>query len=84
MAVVLDDFNFGALQVAQDLLNTHEECSLRGLKNTAKWLAELNYAVSQKLELEIADNLFCERQPIKERSKYILAKSYFDVKEYSR
>ena len=47
-------------------------------------LAELNYAVSQKLELEIADNLFCERQPIKERSKYILAKSYFDVKEYSR
>jgi len=37
MAVVLEEFNFSALQVAQDLLNTYEECSLRGLKNTAKW-----------------------------------------------
>ena len=47
-------------------------------------LAELNYAITLKMDSEIADGLFSERPVIKERSKYILAKSYFDVKEYSR
>ena len=47
-------------------------------------LAELNYAVTQKMEPEIADDMLSQRPVIKEKSKYILAKSYFDVKEYSR
>ena len=37
MAVVLDEFNFETLVIAQDLLNAGEECTLRGLNYTAKW-----------------------------------------------
>ena len=37
MAVVLDEFNFETLAIAQDLLNAGEECTLRGLNYTAKW-----------------------------------------------
>ena len=36
------------------------------------------------MEPEIADDMLSQRPVIKEKSKYILAKSYFDVKEYSR
>lgn len=37
MAVVLDEFNFDSLSIAQDLLNAGEECIQRGLNFTAKW-----------------------------------------------
>lgn len=36
------------------------------------------------MESDVADGLLSERPVIKEKSKYMLAKSYFDVKEYSR
>lgn len=39
MAVVLDEFNFETIVIAQDLLNAGEECTQRGLNFTAKWYA---------------------------------------------
>lgn len=47
-------------------------------------LAELDFAVSQKLDIEVSDSLEYEWPKRKQRSRYNLAKKYFDVKEYSR
>jgi hypothetical protein len=47
-------------------------------------LAELDFAVSQKLDPDIADSLEYQQPKRKGRARYILAKKYFDVKEYSR
>lgn len=50
MAVVLDEFNFDTLLIAQDLLNAGEECSQRGLNNTAKWYSSyLQNLISPKI-----------------------------------
>lgn len=47
-------------------------------------LAELDFAVTQKLDPEVAENLEYQQPKRKGRSRYNLAKKYFDVKEYSR
>jgi hypothetical protein len=47
-------------------------------------LAELDFAVSQKLNPDVADSLEYQQPKRKGRARYILAKKYFDVKEYSR
>ena len=47
-------------------------------------LAEMDFAVSQKLDPEVADNLEYQQPKRKGRARYVLAKKYFDVKEYSR
>nr|SVE75656.1 EOG090X03CE [Daphnia hispanica] len=84
MAVVLDEFNFETIVIAQDLLIAGEECTQRGLNFTAKWLAEMDFAVTQKLDPDVADSLEYQQPKRKGRARYILAKKYFDVKEYSR
>ena len=47
-------------------------------------LAELDFAVSKKLDPDVADSLEYQQPKRKGRARYILAKKYFDVKEYSR
>ena len=47
-------------------------------------LSELNFAVSKKLEPEALENLKYNNPVIKDKARCMLAKSYFDVKEYSR
>ena len=57
MAVVLDEFNFETLVIAQDLLNAGEECTLRGLNYTAKWYSNSQNSYNAYLcELE---KIFC-------------------------
>jgi len=49
-------------------------------------LAELNFALSKKVDGDVLDSLVYE-PPVrtgKEKACYYLAKKYFDVKEYSR
>lgn len=50
-------------------------------------VAELNFAVVQKLDPDVADSLqqnHCDNLRGIDKSRYMLAKSYFDVKEYGR
>jgi hypothetical protein len=58
MAVVLDEFNFETLAIAQDLLNAGEECTLRGLNYTAKWYSN-SYLLLLCLLCEHCLLLFC-------------------------
>ncbi len=44
----------------------------------------MDFAVSQKLDPDVADNLEYQQPKRKGRARYVLAKKYFDVKEYSR
>lgn len=47
-------------------------------------LAEMDFAVTQKLDPDVADSLEYKQPKRKGRARYVLAKKYFDVKEYSR
>lgn len=66
----------------KDLIEGIQNCSQRGLNHAVKWLSELNYSlkhisVSPRERLDIVDDL-------DEADTYLLAKSYFDLKEYDR
>lgn len=60
------------------------ECSMRGLLHSSKWLSELNYAL-KNIVVDASEvpspSLSCHGS---EFDTYLLAKSYFDVKEYDR
>lgn len=77
---------FDTKEVKSDLLRAIDECSQRGLMHTTKWLAELNFSLKDvKLDLHCdttADISMVDSN--EEDNVYILAKSYFDLKEYDR
>ncbi|XP_076317121.1 cell division cycle protein 23 isoform X2 [Tachypleus tridentatus] len=72
--------------VKRDLLKAHYDCSSRGLRQSAKWSAEMSYALSSIQIPPEEDPHFTQENPdsMKEWDKYLLAKSYFDVQEYDR
>lgn len=77
------DFNIDLKQVKHDLLKGIKECSQRGLNQSMKWLAELNHSISHvKLSAQelpiVTDDLDDDLE------SYLLAKAYFDLKEYDR
>lgn len=77
------DFRMDLKVIKHDLLKGIHECSQRGLNQSAKWLAELNFSiVDVHLPPECFPNvtLGCEE----ETDVFLLAKSYFDLKEYDR
>jgi hypothetical protein len=41
--IVLDEFDFETLFIAQDPSNAGEECTLRGLNYTAKWYSNSKF-----------------------------------------
>lgn len=80
---ITNDFKIDLKVVKYDLLKGIHECSQRGLNQSTKWLAELNQSIADvKLPPEsVADITYgCED----ETDVYLLAKSYFDLKEYDR
>ncbi|CAK9831173.1 Cell division cycle protein 23 homolog [Anthophora retusa] len=81
----MDQFvKFDIKEVKSDLLRAINECSQRGLLHTTKWLAELSYSLKDvKLNaLDITADLYLSDN--EEEDTYILAKTYFDLKEYDR
>ncbi|KAB0798290.1 hypothetical protein PPYR_09283 [Photinus pyralis] len=66
--------------IKKDLTAGIRECSQRGLYHSAKWLSEINFSIAHiKLPLETS-SVVTEL----ESESYLLAKSYFDLKEYDR
>ncbi|XP_047471671.1 cell division cycle protein 23 homolog [Penaeus chinensis] len=69
----------------KDVMVAREQCYLRGLLQTTKWLSELLYCVRDvKLEEAIPSSYSYYDQLGDELDHYHLAKSYFDLKEYDR
>lgn len=78
---------FDLKEVKNDLLRGIKECSQRGLVQSTKWLAELNFSISHvKSDTAKVDeiNIGESDDAFEEIETYILAKSYFDLKEYDR
>lgn len=83
-------FNVSLQDVKRELRRGMVECQKRGLIQSTKWLAEMNFGLS---EVEI-DGVATETPIVKENALtgidpadydiYFLAKSYFDVQEYAR
>ncbi|XP_059082328.1 cell division cycle protein 23 homolog [Tigriopus californicus] len=69
-----------------ELLQKSLECQQRGLSHSHKWLAEINYALrSVSLPSELAAKATLGGTPNEhDFDLYLMAKSYFDVKEYDR
>ncbi|CAD6216188.1 GSCOCG00004406001-RA-CDS [Cotesia congregata] len=71
-------------QVKKDILLAITDCYQRGLLHTTKWLAELNFSLKNvPPPLESTQELQLVETSLEEDT-YILAKSYFDLKEYDR
>lgn len=65
-----------------DLLDGIQKCSQRGLVHTVKWLSELSFALKNiELSKTYAPNY---EDCSNELEAFLLAKSYFDLKEYDR
>ncbi|XP_050301809.1 cell division cycle protein 23 homolog [Anthonomus grandis grandis] len=66
-----------------DLLKGIYNCSERGLTQSLKWLTELNFAVDQ-VELMPEDIPDLRDDCGDEHARFLMAKSYFNLKEYDR
>ncbi|XP_034173096.1 cell division cycle protein 23 homolog isoform X1 [Osmia lignaria lignaria] len=80
-----EPIKFDIKEVKSDLLRAINECSQRGLLHTTKWLAELSYSlkdVKPNVHDITADVYLSDTE--EEEDTYILAKTYFDLKEYAR
>lgn len=72
-------------QVRIDILRGIKECTDRGLTQTTKWLAELNYALREhKIVYEKPLHNHDDGILSDEKESYTLARSYFDCQEYDR
>ncbi|XP_045766886.1 cell division cycle protein 23 homolog [Maniola jurtina] len=79
------DIQIDLNQVRIDVLNGIRECNDRGLIQTAKWLAELNFALKDHKINQTEPPKPLEHDIIpEEREAYTLAKSFFDCQEYDR
>ncbi|XP_011640868.1 cell division cycle protein 23 homolog [Pogonomyrmex barbatus] len=80
-----ESVKFNLKEVKSDLLRAIHECSQRGLLHTTKWLAELNYSL-KNVEIDTHDLTADVKVPEigEAEDVYMLAKTYFDLKEYDR
>ncbi|XP_067007530.2 cell division cycle protein 23 homolog isoform X3 [Anabrus simplex] len=79
-----DSFSFDLKKIKVELHIAIRECSQRGLMNSTKWLSELNYSLQDvKISPSEIVQTTCKEEP-DETDAYLLAKSYFDLKEYDR
>lgn len=75
------ELKFDLKQVKKDLIQGISECSQRGLFHSVKWLSEMNFAISHvKLPPEDYPHFTVSYND----ETYLMAKSYFDLKEYDR
>ncbi|XP_053695283.1 cell division cycle protein 23 homolog [Sabethes cyaneus] len=81
-----ETFSVNLKEVKHDLILGIVECNKRGLIQSAKWLSELNHGLSDVQanftgkSFENLHNGIAEE----EYDNYVLAKSYFDMREYDR
>lgn len=77
---------FNLSEVKQDLRRGTIECNKRGLQQSAKWLAEINFSLkaSPSSPPEDTHHLLEEGIAASELDRYYMAKSYFDCREYDR
>ncbi|KAL1481809.1 hypothetical protein MTO96_034202 [Rhipicephalus appendiculatus] len=68
--------------IKRDLLRSRRECSLRGLRQSAKWASELAYTL-RDVEASPPDPAAAVRNDDLDDT-YFLAKSYLDLQEYDR
>uniref|UniRef100_T1JH63 Cyclosome subunit 8 n=1 Tax=Strigamia maritima TaxID=126957 RepID=T1JH63_STRMM len=70
-----------------DVIKANKECSDRGLIHSAKWAAELSHALKNvNINVkEVVSSLGEEEEKFyQDFDDYVLAKSYFELKEYER
>ena len=80
-----ETFNLSLCEAKTDIYQGIVECNKRGLVQSAKWLAELNNGLADvKVKSEKLQNLSLKGIAENEYDAYLLAKSYFDVREYDR
>ncbi|XP_053599682.1 cell division cycle protein 23 homolog [Plodia interpunctella] len=77
------DIQIDLVQVKKDVQQGLRECKDRGLIQTTKWLAELNYALREHKVPE-ESVVYDDGIAAEERDAYTLAKSFFDCEEYDR
>ena len=79
------EINLDLASIKAEIIKVQGECSRRGLFNTTKWLAEINYAIRNiALPPGTDHGTTPELSPGPELDSYTMAKSYFDLKEYDR
>lgn len=78
-------YNICLSDVKKDIYNGIIECNKRGLMQSAKWLAEINHGI-EKVDINIDEVPSNYKLGIasSEYDNYILAKSFFDCREYYR
>ncbi|KAK4878965.1 hypothetical protein RN001_007111 [Aquatica leii] len=69
------------INVKKDLIIGIRECAQRGLYHSAKWLAEINFSI---VDVTLPPDVHTSNDLPLETEAYLLAKSYFDLKEYDR
>lgn len=69
------------IQMKRDVLEGIQNCSQRGLYHTVKWLSEMSFALKN---IELPENNPFYDKDTTEVEEVLLAKSYFDLKEYDR
>lgn len=69
------------VQMKRDVLEGIQKCSQRGLNHTVKWLSEMSFALKH---IEFPENNHFYEESTNELEELMLAKSYFDLKEYDR
>lgn len=79
------DIQIDINQIRIDILQGIRECNDRGLIQTTKWLAELNFALKDhKIINNNPPENYDDGIIREEKEAYTLAKSYFDCQEYDR
>lgn len=82
-----DIFSIRLSDVKRDIYCAIAQCSVRGLLNTTKWLAELNHGLDKTADYGDFlpnPNVSIEGIAPAEYDSYYLAKSYYDCREYDR
>lgn len=79
----ISDIRIDFQSLKQDVLKGIYQCSERGLFHAVKWLSELNFALNH-IELRREDVPVLQDDCGDEYSTFLIAKSYFNLKEYDR
>ncbi|XP_072379805.1 cell division cycle protein 23 homolog [Diabrotica undecimpunctata] len=73
--------DFNSMKI--DLVKAIHACSQRGLSHAVKWLSEINFSLKH-IQLSKEDTAAISDDLDEEIDAYLVAKSYFDLKEYDR
>ncbi|KAL1512944.1 hypothetical protein ABEB36_002443 [Hypothenemus hampei] len=77
------DIKIDLKTMKQDVLRGISQCSERGLVHALKWLSELNFSLNH-IKLLAEDIPLVHEDCGEESATFLLAKSYFNLKEYDR